>query len=297
MGRRLAVRVPATTANLGSGFDCVGMAFDWYDELTLEVLDGAGLEIEVTGEGAGQVPRDERHLVVASIHRGLAAFGVTVPGMRLTSHNTIPHSRGLGSSAAAIVAGLALAWGIAKPGEPLDPAVVTRLATDVEGHPDNAGAAAWGGAILAWSREGRVSLVQLPLPDDFEAVSFVPDIECSTDEARALLPDRVSREDAVAQAITAAVLPLALTLRPDLLFDATADRLHQQYRAPMMPESYELMLRLRAAGVPATISGAGPTVIAVGPTAQLAAAFEVPAEGFEVRRLRPAHGVVLTESA
>ncbi|MBK7821298.1 MAG: homoserine kinase [Tessaracoccus sp.] len=297
MGRRLAVRVPATTANLGSGFDCVGMAFDWYDELTLEVLDGAGLEIEVTGEGAGQVPRDERHLVVASIHRGLAAFGVTVPGMRLTSHNTIPHSRGLGSSAAAIVAGLALAWGIAKPGEPLDPAVVTRLATDVEGHPDNAGAAAWGGAILAWSREGRVSLVQLPLPDDFEAVSFVPDIECSTDEARALLPDRVSREDAVAQAITAAVLPLALTLRPDLLFDATADRLHQQYRAPMMPESYDLMQRLRAAGVPATISGAGPTVIAVGPTVQLAAAWEVPAEGFEVRRLRPADGVVLTELA
>ncbi len=149
MGRRLAVRVPATTANLGSGFDCVGMAFDWYDELTLEILDAPGLEVEVTGEGADQVPRDERHLVVASVLRGLDAFGVPVPGMRLTSHNTIPHSRGLGSSAAAIVAGLALAWGIAKPGEPLDPAVVTRLATDVEGHPDNAGAAAWGGAILA----------------------------------------------------------------------------------------------------------------------------------------------------
>ena len=295
MGRRLAVRVPATTANLGSGFDCVGMAFDWYDELTVEVLENPGVVVEVTGEGAGQVPRDERHLVVSSILRGLGAFGVEPPGMRLTSHNTIPHSRGLGSSAAAIVAGLALAWGIAKPGEPLDPAVLTRLATDVEGHPDNAGAAAWGGAILAWSREGRVSLVQLPLPDDFEAVSFVPDVECSTDEARALLPAQVSRKDAVAQAITAAVLPLALTLRPDLLFDATADRLHQQYRAPLMPESYDLMLRLRAAGVAATISGAGPTVIAVGPAAQLAAASDVPADGFAVRRMRPAGGVALTE--
>ena len=132
MGRRLAVRVPATTANLGSGFDCVGMAFDWYDELTVEVLENPGVVVEVTGEGAGQVPRDERHLVVSSILRGLDAFGVEPPGMRLTSHNTIPHSRGLGSSAAAIVAGLALAWGIAKRGEPLDPAVITRLATDVE---------------------------------------------------------------------------------------------------------------------------------------------------------------------
>ncbi|MFT3886957.1 MAG: homoserine kinase [Arachnia sp.] len=295
MGRRLAVRVPATTANLGSGFDCVGMAFDWYDELTLELLDGPGLEVDVTGEGSSQVPRDERHLVVSSILRGLDAFGAARPGMRLTSHNTIPHSRGLGSSAAAIVAGLALAWGIARPGEPLDPAVLTRLANDVEGHPDNAGAAAWGGAILAWAREGRVSLVQLPLPADFEAISFVPDVECSTDEARALLPDQVSRGDAVAQAITAAVLPLALTLRPDLLFDATADRLHQQYRAPMMPASYDLMLRLRAAGVPAAISGAGPTVIAVGPAAQLAAAEAVVADGFAVRRMRPAAGVSLTE--
>ncbi|MDO5501469.1 MAG: homoserine kinase [Propionibacteriaceae bacterium] len=291
MNRRVTVRVPATTANLGSGFDCVGMAFDWYDELTLEVLDEPGLELAVTGEGAHQVPRDERHLVIQSVRAGLAAFGAEVPGMRLTSHNTIPHSRGLGSSASAIVGGLALAWGVAHPDEPIDRSALTRLATAAEGHPDNAGAAVWGGAILAWAREGKVSLVQLELPEGFRAVAFVPSIESKTNEARAVLPDTVTRADAVHQAIAAAALPLALTKRPDLLFDATADLLHQQYRAPMMPSSYDLMLRLREQGVPAAVSGAGPTVIAVGLDEQLAGVERVDTGAFAVRHLRPAAGV------
>lgn len=293
--RRITARVPATTANLGSGFDCIGMAFDWYDELTLVVDEAPGLVVEVTGEGAEDVPRDERHLVVDSILKGLAAFGADVPGMRLTAHNTIPHSRGLGSSAAAIVAGLALAWGIAYPGIPLDPAVLTRLGTAEEGHPDNVGAVAWGGAILAWSRDDKVSLVQLELPPDFAAIAYVPDFECKTAEARGVLPSTVSREDAVAQAITAAVLPLALTRRPDLLFDATRDRLHQEYRAPLMRPSYDLMLELRRHEVPATISGAGPTVLAVGLEEQLAPAAQVDAEGFRMRRLRPGHGAILVD--
>ena len=293
MTRRITVRVPATTANLGSGFDCVGMAFDWYDEVTVELLDEPGLHVEVTGEGAHQVPRDERHLVVQSIRTGLTALGGEVTGMRLTAHNTIPHSRGLGSSASAIVAGLALAWGISRPGEPLDRSAITYLAHEAEGHPDNAGAAVWGGAILAWAREGKVSLVQLPLVEGFRAVAFVPDFESKTDDARAVLPENVTRADAVNQAIAAAVLPLALTKRPDLLFDATSDRLHQQYRAPMMPPSHDLMLRLRAAGVPAAISGAGPTVIAVGLDEQLAGVDAVDATGFAVRHLRPAGGVEL----
>ncbi len=290
---RLRVRVPATTANLGSGFDCVGMAFDWCDELTLETFDDGRLEVVVTGEGAGDVPLDERHLVVSSILRGLEAFGAARPGLRLTCHNTIPHSRGLGSSASAIVAGLAAAWGIARPGVDLDRAAITRLGTEVEGHPDNVGAAAWGGAILAWARDERVSLVQLPLPEGFRAIVYVPDFECGTSEARAVLPETVSRGDAVAQAITAAALPLALTVRPDLLFDATFDRLHQQYRAPLMPQSFDLMTGLRAVGVPAAISGAGPTVIAVGLPDQLAAAEGVAADGFAVHRLAPGGGVQL----
>lgn len=294
MGRRVTVRVPATTANLGSGFDCVGMAFDWFDELTLEVLEEPVLQVDVTGEGAHQVPMDERHLVVQSIRSGLAAFGGEAAGMRLTCHNTIPHSRGLGSSAAAIVGGLSLAWGVAHPGEPLDRSAITRLATVAEGHPDNAGAAVWGGAILAWARGGRVSLVQLDVPESLAAVAFVPGIESKTDEARAVLPDTVARADAVNQAIAAATLPLALTKRPDLLFDATADLLHQQYRAAMMPSSYDLMLRLRSVGVPAAISGAGPTVIAVGLPEQLAGLEHVDAGAFEVRRLKPARGVDLS---
>lgn len=293
MPRRLTVRVPATTANLGSGFDCVGMAFDWFDELTLDVLDEPGLEIAVTGEGAHQVPTDERHLVVRSISRGLQEWGGDAPGLRLSAHNTIPHSRGLGSSASAIVAGLTLAWGIAHPGEPIDRPAITRLAHEAEGHPDNAGAAVWGGAILAWARAGKVSLVQLPLADSFRAVAYVPATESKTDDARAVLPDTVSRTDAVSQAIAAAVLPLALTKRPDLLFDATADLLHQQYRAPMMAASYDLMLRLREAGIPAAISGAGPTVIAVGLDEQLAGIDAVDTPGFAVRHLRPAGGVEL----
>ena len=249
---RLTVRVPATTANLGSGFDCVGMAFDWFDELTLDLVESPVLEVVVTGEGADGVPLDDSHLVISSLLDGLAEFGVERPaGMRLTCRNTIPHSRGLGSSAAAIVAGLTLAWGIARPGEPVDRAAITRLATFAEGHPDNAGAAVWGGAILAWAREGRVSLVQLPLPEGFEAVAFVPDFECRTDDARRVLPETVARADAVAQAIAAAALPLALTLRPDLLLDATADLLHQQYRARSdapRPRADAPVARRRSAG-------------------------------------------------
>lgn len=293
MSRRITVRVPATTANLGSGFDCLGMAFDWHDELAVELLDEPSLEVEVTGEGSHQVPTDERHLVVQSLRTGLAAFGGTPVGLRLTCSNSIPHSRGLGSSAAAIVAGLTLAWGISRPGEPLDRSAITHLAHEAEGHPDNAGAAVWGGAILAWARAGRVSLVQLPLVEGLRAVAFIPDFESRTDDARAVLPDTVSRADAVDQAIAAAALPLALTKRPDLLFDATFDRLHQRYRAPMMPASYDLMQRLRAEGVPAAISGAGPTVIAVGLDEQLAGAARVDPAGFAVRHLRPSGGVEL----
>lgn len=293
MNRIVRVRVPATTANLGSGFDCVGMAFDWYDEVEVETSATPGVEVTVSGEGEGDVPLDERHLVVRSIWRGLDELGAQRPGLKLTCHNTIPHSRGLGSSASAIVAGLALAWGIARDGEPLDRGWITRIATEIEGHPDNAGAAAWGGGILAWAREDKISLVQLPLVDGLGALAFVPDFECKTDHARSVLPESVTRSDAVAQAIAAAALPLALTVRPDLIFDATVDRLHQQYRAPLMQPAFDLMMRLRAAGAPAAISGAGPTVIVVGLPEHLAAADAVPADGFRVRRLRPADGVSL----
>jgi homoserine kinase len=293
---RFRVRVPATTANLGSGFDCVGLAVDWSDELILETGGEAGLKIQVTGEGAHQVPQDESHLVIATILHALREWGTAPPeSMTLTSHNTIPHSRGLGSSAAAIVAGCALAHGIAHPGRALDRVELTRISSLLEGHPDNAGAAVWGGAVLAWIEDRRVELIQLRPVEGLSCLAYVPDLQVRTSGARAVLPDVVQRSDAVQQAIRAASLPVALQQRPDLLLTATQDRLHQRYRSELMPESWNLMQRLRSCGVAATISGAGPTVFAVGLPEQLAVADTVEHAGFRRHTLEIGGGVALQQ--
>jgi len=293
----LKVRVPGTTANLGSGFDCVGMALAFDDELELELVDDPGvLSIEVQGEGFGNVPSDDSHLVVSSMLTGLAAWGGERPGMRLRCVNRIPHSRGLGSSASAIVAGLAFAWGVSHPGDPLDRAELTRVSSALEGHPDNAGAAVWGGAILGWFENDTVRLVQLEVPSTISTRVWVPEFEVGTAGARSVLPAVVSRTDAVAQAIAAAALPLALARRHDLLLAATSDRLHQSYRAGLMQPSFDLMTTLRAQGVPATISGAGPTVIAIGTAEQLSRSDAVAAEGFERHDLALGPGVELSQA-
>lgn len=291
---RLTVRVPATTANLGPGFDCVGLAVNWFDELTLDVSEFGGIGVEVTGEGAHQVPRDESHLVLSTLLHALRQWDADPPGgLWLTAHNTIPHARGLGSSAAAIVAGCALAHGIAFPGEELDRGELTRISSCLEGHPDNAGAAVWGGAVLAWLDGERVELIRLRPAEGLRCLAFVPDLEVRTEGARAVLPDVVSRRDAVAQAIAAASLPMALEQRPDLLLSATRDRLHQFHRSELMPASWSLLRRLREAGVPATISGAGPTVFAVGLENQLAASEIIEHEGFQRHDLGIGGGVQL----
>lgn len=277
----LRVRVPGTTANVGSGFDCVGIALGIFDELELELLEGeATASVVVEGEGSGQVPLDDSHLVLRSLDAGLEEWGGQRPGMRLHCTNRIPHSRGLGSSASAIVAGLALAWGIARPGQELDRAELTRLSSRIEGHPDNAGAAVWGGAILGWFEGDDVALVRLEVLPEIGTRVWVPAFEVGTAGARSVLPDAVPRHDAVAQAIASAALPLALERRPDLLLAATRDRLHQSYRAELMQPSYDLVLELRDVGVPAAISGAGPTVFAVGTPEQLAAGDALVTEGF-----------------
>ncbi len=291
----LRVRVPATTANLGSGFDCVGMALDFHDDLELEVTPERGvLDVSVTGQGAEAVPKDESHLVVASLLAGLEEWGGHRPGMRLRCTNRIPHSRGLGSSASAIVAGLAFAWGLSRPGQDLDRAELTRVSSIIEGHPDNAGAAVWGGAILGWFEGDDVNLVQLDVPAIIGTRVWVPHFEVKTAGARSVLPEVVPRRDAVAQAIAAAALPLALERRHDLLLAATSDRLHQSYRAGLMQSSWDLMTTLRSFGVPATISGAGPTVIAVGTAEQLAPGDVVACEGFDRHALQLGSGVELT---
>ncbi|SEF92171.1 homoserine kinase [Thermomonospora echinospora] len=266
---RLArVRVPATSANLGPGFDSLGLALTLYDDVTVEVTKG-GLSIEVDGEGAEVAGRGERHLIVKVLRRTfelldeLAGSGLgRPPGLRLHCVNRIPHSRGLGSSSAAIIAGITAARALHPHGGLLDDAAALALATEIEGHPDNVAPCLYGGLTIAWSGPDGPRTVRLDLAR--RVTVFVPDRTLATERARGLLPQTVPHEDAAANAGRAALLIAALTggLDEGVLLAATEDRLHQGYRAPAMPESAALVDRLRAAGVPAVISGAGPTVLA-----------------------------------
>ncbi|TDD17221.1 homoserine kinase [Kribbella turkmenica] len=263
---QVRVRVPATSANLGPGFDAFGLALTLYDDLIV-TPGGSGVTVEVSGPGEGEVPLDESHLVVRSIRRGLEALGVSVPGFTLRCENRIPHGRGLGSSSAAIVGGLAAAYGLA--GVPVDRERLVVLANEIEGHPDNVAAAALGGFTIAWTEgdsvdEGGGRALRLDPVDGLAAVAYVPDNRVLTKEARGLLPSVVPHSDAAANAGRAALLVTALTLRPELLLTATEDRLHQEYREPAMPESLALVHKLRGSGLAAVVSGAGPTVVVLG---------------------------------
>ncbi|SFA91907.1 homoserine kinase [Amycolatopsis marina] len=260
--RSVRVTVPASTANLGPGFDALGMALGLHDVVELEVT-GAGLEIEVVDAGAGgvdEVPTDESHLVVRALRRASAHLGIEVPGIRLRCHNAIPHARGLGSSAAAVVSGVAAAYAIAN--RELD-AHALQLAAEFEGHADNAAASLLGGLVIAWCDAGEFRAERLTPAASIRPVLAVPTERSSTDATRGLLPDQVSHADAAFTAGRAALAVHAMTARPDLLLAATADRLHQDYRAPAYPASAALVRTLREHGVPAAISGAGPTVLAL----------------------------------
>jgi len=261
MPDQVRVRVPATSANLGPGFDTFGLALTLYDDLIVTPC-GSGVTVEVTGCGEGEVPLDESHLVVRSIRAGLAALGASVPGFTLRCDNRIPHGRGLGSSSAAIVGGLAAAYGLA--GVPVDRDRIVVLANEIEGHPDNVAAAALGGFTIAWTDGGDGRAIRLDPADGVAAVAYVPDNRVLTKEARGLLPSVVSHTDAAANAGKAALLVAAVTVRPELLLTATEDRLHQEYREPAMPESLALVHKLRGSGLAAIVSGAGPTVAVLG---------------------------------
>ncbi|MCR4514336.1 homoserine kinase [Aeromicrobium sp. 50.2.37] len=258
--RPVTVRTPASSANLGPGFDALGLALDVHDELTAEVLPGDALEIVVEGEGADEVSRDAGHLVVRSFDAALDLMGLRRPGLRLTCRNVIPHGRGMGSSSAAIVGGIALAKALVEGVEVLDDRATLQLAHDLEGHPDNVAAALLGGLTIAWTEGFAAEALRLEVA--VPLTLFVPDSPVSTEAARGLLPDAVTHADAAANAGRAALLVAALTQAPERLAAATEDLLHQQYRAPAMPDSYQLVRSLRVDGVPAVISGAGPTVLA-----------------------------------
>ena len=256
----VTVRTPASSANLGPGFDALGLALTLYDEITAEALDAPGLEIEVSGEGARDVPRSSDHLVVTAMSATFDLLGERPTGLRLSCVNAIPHGRGLGSSAAAIVGGIVLARTLVEgSASRIDDRAAFQLAVDLEGHPDNVAAAMFGGLTIAWI-DGAAAEVQR-LDTTVEVTAFVPPGAVSTEKARGLLPETVPHRDAAVNAGRAALLVAALTTAPERLIWATEDRIHQTYRADAMPESYKLLRQLRVEGIPTIISGAGPTVL------------------------------------
>ncbi len=276
------VRVPATSANLGPGFDALGLALALYDDVEVRATSG-GLAVEASGEGADTAAAGEDHLIVRAMRAAFAAAGRRPPGLALRCVNRIPHGRGLGSSAAAIVAGVvaarALLTGAAEtragdaPGGLTDDEVYA-LAVEIEGHPDNVAACLAGGLTIAWLEDSGPRLVRLsPLPEITPVLCIATDA-LATAQARQALPETVRHADAAVNAGRSALLVAALTAEPSVLLAATQDLLHQPYRAPVMPATADLVSRLRGAGIPAVVSGAGPSVLAFH-TADSSAALEV----------------------
>ncbi|MFC4127456.1 homoserine kinase [Nocardia rhizosphaerae] len=273
VGLEVTVRVPASSANLGPGFDALALALAIEDRIRVRTIE-SGLEVEVTGEGARELPRDERNVVVRSIRRVFDTVGVRVPGLHVHCHNKIPHARGLGSSAAAIVGGSAVAGALAAAFDcalTLDADRLLHLAAEVEGHPDNVAACVLGGVVAAWAdtscaRPGapvRYRAARFEPHPGLRPLVFVPKERSSTQHTRGLLPMSVPHRDAAFTAGRAALTLAALTTNPELLLPATEDRLHQGYRAPAWPRTATWMARLRASGIAATVSGAGPSVLAL----------------------------------
>ena len=262
----MQVQVPASAANLGPGFDALGLALELRDIYVAQILDDEGFDVDVTGEGADEVKKDGKHLVIKAMMAGFEFMGGKPRGIALRALNAIPHGRGLGSSAAAIVGGLSLARGLVLSGSNLmsDDDLIA-LATDMEGHPDNIAAAALGGATISWM-EDRASVAtgcasRFSVDPSVRALVFLPHTQLSTGKARRMLPETVPHKDAAINAGRAALLVHALSVHPELLFAATEDHLHQEYRREAMPSSVDLVRKLRGAGVAAMISGAGPSVL------------------------------------
>ena len=258
------VRVPATSANLGPGFDALGLALALYDDIVVRVTDEPGLAVDVAGMGAASVARNARNLVVKAMYEAFKRLGGRPRGLEVVCANRIPHGRGLGSSAAAIVGGVVAARALVAGGaERMSDEQVLALASELEGHPDNVAACLLGGLTVAWTDAAGGHGLRVPLTEALTPVAYVPGTSSSTKATRRLLPETVPHADAARNAGRAALLVTALGTRPDLLLDATEDRLHQPYRAPAMPRTAALVDELRSAGIPAVVSGAGPTVLAL----------------------------------
>ena len=262
----MQIQVSATSANLGPGFDCLGLALNMHDRYIAQVMDEVGIDIDVVGEGAKNIPTTEKNLVIKAMYKGFDFIGGRPRGIALRQLNVIPHGRGLGSSAAAIVGGLALSRALVLGGnERMTHEDMLNIASEMEGHPDNVAAAIYGNANLAWqeTHDGVLKTRSLNIEVDsrISTLAFVPNAELSTSKARKMLPESIPHSDAVKNCVNTALLIQALNHRPDLLLTSTEDYLHQSYRKAAMPESFALMDKFRKAGVAAFISGAGPTVL------------------------------------
>jgi len=263
--RPVAVRVPATSANLGPGFDALGLALGLHDVVEARIIPD-GVAIEVSGAGQDAAVAGEDHLVIRAMRAAFAVLGGQPPGIGLRCANAIPQGYGLGSSAGAIVAGLLAARALSPlspDGDGLAGVGLLRLATRLEGHPDNVAACLAGGLTIAWMPASGAVSARLAVVAGLTPVLCVPEIPLDTAQARGLLPPAVPHADAVANSARAALLIAALTSDPALLMAGTEDYLHQCYRAPAMPATADLVGRLRAAGIPAVVSGAGPSVLAL----------------------------------
>jgi homoserine kinase len=259
----VSVSTPATSANLGPGFDALGLALTLYDDLSARVT-GDGFVVTVRGEGAGELPAGADHLVVRAMLATFDEAGRRPPGLAVECVNRIPQARGMGSSSAAIVGGVQLARGLIKDGlELIDDAAALRIAARIEGHPDNVAPCLLGGFTIAWTGPDGARAVKLAPAPGVRPMVFIPSELGYTASARAALPSEVPHRDAAFNAGRAALFTHALTSDPALLFPATEDRLHQDYRAPGMPATAALVAALRSAGVAAVVSGAGPTVLAL----------------------------------
>ncbi len=262
VGRRVRVTVPATTANLGPGFDTLGMALTIYDELDVKVTSKPGVSVSVHGVGEGEVPTDQTNLVAKSLLFALDRAGVSAPGLALTARNAIPHGRGVGSSGAAIVAGVMAAQGLLAEDDRFSEDELLAIATELEGHPDNIAPSLFGGLTIAWMAGGVPRSKKLAVHRGVSLMVAIPnESTMSTQLARSLQPDTVPHQDAIFNLSRAALLIAALLDSPELLFEATEDRLHQNYRASAMPETDRLIKALRRQGLAAVVSGAGPSIL------------------------------------
>ncbi|MEG2424032.1 homoserine kinase [Glutamicibacter sp.] len=260
LGQKLIVSPPATSANLGPGFDSLGLALEYRDRL--EVRTAQSSSVEIFGDGAQELPRDESHLIIKEMHRYWKDAGFEPVGVQLVAHNNIPHARGKGSSAAAIVAAYAAADALLPAQARGGTERIFQSAAAWEGHPDNVAPAVFGGlSISATDAAGSFSSVQVPLHPDLRAVLAIPSNGLSTEVARGALPAQVDHAVAAANSASAALLIHALSNDPRQLLGGTKDYLHQDYRAAAMPESAALIAKLRGAGLAAVVSGAGPTVL------------------------------------